>query len=85
MMNFELDSKGQLPAFAWPGGYPIFYVDAHCSVLCPACATESLGDDDEKFRPSACDVHWEGEPLICENCNCEIESAYGPVDPPPPE
>jgi len=77
------DSDGKLPAFAWPGGYPMFYLDKQGSTLCANCATKSLVDIEfaEDFGATDCDVHWEGQPLICEECNCEIESAYGEPDP----
>jgi hypothetical protein len=75
----EFDSKGNLPAFAWPGGYPIYYLARENSVLCAGCATKALKDEDEmtEFKPVASDVHWEGASLFCEQCNKEIESAYG--------
>lgn len=71
--------NGSLPAYAWPGGYPIYYLDGENSILCPKCATESLNDA-VPFRPVAGDVHWEGAPLYCDNCSAEIESAYGEPD-----
>jgi len=29
---------GKLVSYAWPGGYPVFYLDHYDSVLCPECA-----------------------------------------------
>lgn len=29
------DENGKLPAYAWPGGYPIFYIASDNGVLCP--------------------------------------------------
>lgn len=80
-MNVECvkDSSGQYPTFAWPGGYPLYYLDGENSTLCPKCANESADDEIENFRPVACGVHWEGEPITCDQCSAEIESAYGPV------
>jgi hypothetical protein len=71
--------NGSLPAFAWPGGYPVFYLDSENSVLCADCATKSADDPDEipQFKPIAYDIHWEGDSLFCEQCSVEIESAYG--------
>lgn len=37
-------SDNKLPAYAWPGGYPIIYIDRDCSVLCADCATKALDD-----------------------------------------
>lgn len=33
------DNDGTYPSYAWPGGYPIYYVDNDNNVLCPTCAS----------------------------------------------
>lgn len=38
------------------------------------------GQYGESFRLVAFDIHWEGEPIVCAECNAEIESAYGVPD-----
>jgi hypothetical protein len=62
-------------------GYPVFYTDAHCSILCADCATVEWNNKEtglmETDEPA---VHWEGDALICDNCGAEIESAYGPIE-----
>lgn len=68
----DCDSNGRLPSFAWPGGYPLFYVTSAGLVACPDCANAETSDP-----VTACDVHWEGEPLQCDDCGKDIESAYG--------
>lgn len=35
-------SRKPLDAFAWPGGYPMFYVCADSGVLCPKCANAEI-------------------------------------------
>lgn len=80
-------ADGKLPAIAWPGGYPIIYVDGQGSLICADCATKSLDDKDEVegFKPEAFDIYYEGPALNCDQCNTVIESAYGdpgPVDQP---
>jgi hypothetical protein len=65
--------SGKLRAFTDVGGYPLIYLTKANDVLCAKCAT----DDDSV---TACDVHWEGEPLTCDECSEEIESAYGVAD-----
>jgi hypothetical protein len=81
MPNLETikTDDGQLPTFAFPGGYPMFYLDGHNSILCAKCANESLSDADEidSFRPVESGVHYEGDPLNCENCSENIDPAYG--------
>ena len=87
---------GSVPTYAWPGGYPVFYLDRYNSILCPRCAEimiaswikqeESETPDPHGYViydyevPVVSDIHWEGESLWCENCNAEIESAYGVPD-----
>lgn len=75
-----LDKDGNLPAYAWPGGYPLFYLDGENSTLCPKCATASLSDDIPSFRAVDVGIHYEGPAISCDQCNAEIESAYGDPD-----
>lgn len=64
-----------LPGFAWPGGYPMYYLDKDNGKLCAKCA--SRPDIDQGQLPIAYGVHYEGESIWCEDCNAEIPSAYG--------
>jgi len=49
----RMNDTGKLPAYAFPGGYPIYYLDSENSVLCADCATKSADDPDEvqHFKP----------------------------------
>ena len=77
----------ELPAFAWPGSYPLFYVCEDGGILCPICANSPRAKqatvatdncpDDKQWRIIGSEIHFEGEPIICDNCMGEIESAYG--------
>jgi hypothetical protein len=85
MAKLYRNDDGTLPKYAWPGGYPLFYLCRDNSVICADCANKL--DQNPPQEPimawevlEACDVHWEGEPMICEECNSEIESAYGNPD-----
>jgi hypothetical protein len=75
----ERNSDNKLPAYAWPGGYPIIYIDGENSILCADCATKCADSDEwrDSLKPVDCDVFYEGAPEHCEQCNKEIESAYG--------
>lgn len=88
--SMRLES-GKLPAYAWPGGYPLYYLTADNGILCPACANGENGSlasadldpncrEDRQWLLVDCDVHYEGAPLVCDHCNAEIESAYGNPD-----
>lgn len=78
--NFQRDSDGRLSKYAWPGGYPILYLTKLGDVLCADCANETEQDRDHYDPVEAADVHWEGDPLQCDGCSNEIESAYGPIE-----
>ena len=59
-------------------GYPVFYLTVDCCILCSDCATIEWNDKETgQMETDAPQVHWEGETLHCEDCNKEIESAYG--------
>lgn len=84
------DDNGLLPTYAWPGGYPVFYLAADNGILCPDCANGENGSEccgeldadcpsDDQWIIVAHDIHWEGEPIVCEHCDAQIQSAYGSV------
>lgn len=81
-MKLYRDDDGTLPAYAWPGGYPLYYMATDDGILCPACANAYTPDRDneEQLKPIVCDVNWEDTALTCENCDKLIESAYGEVN-----
>ena len=74
---------GSVHRYAWPGGYPLFYLTADDGVLCPACVEAEVeaiagaeSDEDDQWRIVAADVNWEDSYLYCDHCNERIESAY---------
>lgn len=80
-MNIEeiRNDKGELPAYAWPGGYPMVYMAKDNGILCPKCANayKAEKDNEEQLKPVGYFIHYEGTPEQCEHCNAFIESAYG--------
>lgn len=75
LKQLRQEYNGKLPAFAWPGGYPIIYLDKENAVLCADCAGKP--EEDYSTPLAAFDVYYEGPTLFCEDCNAPIESAYG--------
>lgn len=87
----DVERKG-LPAYAWPGGYPIVYAardgwrDEDGTLKFNsydrsenACCAKCAGDV-EKWPDLiivAQDIHYEGAAEYCEYCNEVTESAYG--------
>lgn len=65
-----IGNDGTLAKWAWPGGYPIYYLDNSYGVICPACANK------EKSSLRGAEINWEAPLLYCEDCNTRIESAY---------
>lgn len=82
-MTFERHQDGTLPAYAWPGVYPLYYLTQDGGILCPACANRQNGSEastepgDPQWFIVRQDVYWEGPPLDCDHCGAKIESAYG--------
>lgn len=78
-----------LPAYAWPGGYPLFYCFKDGGVICPDCVNANVAEIDCANRGGhchnshggwavdACEINWEDDDLVCDHCHKKIESAYG--------
>lgn len=81
----DFDRDLQEP-YAWPGGYPRFFVMHDGETLSFKAATECRDQIrtaiEERshcgWRVVACDVNWESE-LYCAHTGERIESAYEPV------
>ncbi len=72
--------------YAWPGGYPLYWVMADGGALafknanrfaCRHVMLEALRDgNDAQWRPVALEINWEDSELICDQTGEPIESAY---------
>jgi hypothetical protein len=70
--------------YAWPGGYPGFFITNDGGALCFDCAkadSASIIDSiatqcNDGWEVSAFDINWEDPDLTCDNCHDSIESAY---------
>lgn len=85
--------QGLAPAaYAWPGGYPLYYLarsgwrdDSTASLeFNPydraefvVCPGCAAHAKAHEIILTGSDVHWEGPGLLCEECGAEILSAYG--------
>lgn len=81
--------------YAWPGGYPLYFIMADGEALSFGAAKaeqkriveEMLLDNagvgflDRQWIPVACEINWEDTALYCADTNERIPSAYGD-DPP---
>jgi hypothetical protein len=74
--------RKEWPRWAWPGGYPIYYLTADNGVLCSKCANDNVEltsdrDGDDQWRIVYADINYEDSSLYCEHCGELVESAYG--------
>ena len=81
--NFRRDYRNG--AYAWPGGYPKFFITSDGEALdyetaksCRRYILESIaGRTNDGWRVVGCDINWEDEHLYCANSDRKIPSAYG--------
>lgn len=75
--------------YAWPGGYPLYFICADGGALSFAAAAaerqnvlDALRDDDRHsgWAVAAVDVNWEDASLYCAHTSQRIESAYAEDD-----
>jgi hypothetical protein len=74
--------------YAWPGGYTKMMCMTDGETLCADCVKENYrlilratrDNDRSGWAAWAADVHWEGAPMYCANCNKEMPSEYGDPD-----
>lgn len=78
------ERDGSLSPYAWPGGYPIFYLNSKDEALCPACANVGEQERDPDAwpddRPVIAGINYEDPSLDCERCGERIPSAYAEDD-----
>lgn len=81
----QFESDIEAGAYAWPGGYPQFFVTSDGGALSfEAAKTEAhqikesiAGRLNDGWRVTACLINWEDESLYCDHSGAHIESAYG--------
>ena len=87
MPNLPRDDNGKLSTYAFPGGYPILYLDRQDGVMCPSCANKAEADAREEKEeaseftmyadavPVTAGINYE-TPTSCDECGGDIEAAY---------
>ena len=82
--------NGKLPAYAFPGGYPLYYLAADNGILCRDCADSDLCKEadedpfDEQYHIIGVNINALDPHLYCDDCNARIESAYAEDEPAEP-
>ena len=72
-------------AYAWPGGYPLYFVTSDGSALsfdaakrCRRYILQAIAHrDDRTWRVVGMDINWENTDLFCDETGARIEAAYG--------
>lgn len=70
--------------YAWPGGYPMFFLADDCEALCFDCVKSNYRIISHSTRHKMHDgwqliraeINWEDDSLTCAHCDKRIESAY---------
>lgn len=85
----DLDEAISNGPYAWPGGYPVFFITADGGALAFQTVKdeideikEAIEDDDTSggWRVVAADVNWEDPELYDDHTGDRIESAYAEDD-----
>ena len=71
--------------YAWPGGYPLYFITADGAALSIKAARDNfkaivwawMNDANDGWLIEAYDVNWEDSDLTCDHTGEKIESAYG--------
>ena len=70
--------------YAWPGGYPLYFITSDGAALSFNAAEENAGDIEysiremiyDEWKVAAVAVNWEDPDLYCDHTGNRIESAY---------
>ena len=70
--------------YAWPGGYPLYFIASDGEALSFAAVRENLravldsmrNGIDDGWAVIGCEVNWEDPALFCAHSSARIESAY---------
>jgi len=70
--------------YAWPGGYPLYFVADDGGALCFDCVRAEYrsvshsirNKENDGWRVVACCVNWEDNYMDCAHCGERIEPAY---------
>ena len=67
--------------WAWPGGYPLYYVCTDGGVLCSKCVNDNIKmtsdpEAERDWRVVGVDINYEDNELFCDHCGERCESAY---------
>jgi hypothetical protein len=70
--------------YAWPGGYPLYFIAADGAALCFDCTRKEFGRiarsmiarDRDGWAIEGCAANYEDQDCYCAHCNRRIDPAY---------
>lgn len=86
MTTREFKDRLRAGPYAWPGGYPVYFVTSDGAALSFAAAKAEAkqiiwairnGDTRGGWHVAGADINWEDSDLTCDHTGARIESAYG--------
>lgn len=86
MTREQFDAALKSGAFAWPGGYPLYFVMGDGEAVSFKAAEENAlelraaidaGNTRDSWFPVSVQINWEDTDLVCAHSSVKIESAYG--------
>ena len=84
MTTHDLKNALRAGPYAWPGGYPLFFITSDGAALSFDAVRQEIRQViwsirhgvNDGWRVVAVDVNWEDPDLTCEHTGKRIESAY---------
>ena len=82
----ELKDALRAGPYAWPGGYPTYFIAADCEPLCHDCVKNNFKQviyetyrprQGDMFRVVGQEINYEDTDLHCAHCEKQIEASYG--------
>jgi hypothetical protein len=85
MTTNQLKAQLRDGEFAWPGGYPLYFITSDGAALSFGAVRENIksviwsmrNKVSDGWRVIGCDVNWEDDSMTCAHTGEPIESAYG--------
>lgn len=73
MENIINDNGGKFPTHSHC--YETLYIGTRGEIWCGECATKLI--DDDFYTIEQIYIHWEGDTMNCDKCQCELQPIYG--------
>jgi len=79
LQEIKDQNENKIPSYAWPGGYPLYYITKDGGTLSPEAVIENeelCSGDDPQWQVIAVEANYENPDLYCDHSGVKIEAAY---------